>query len=59
MYAVYRGIRRLIPRARLQWFTFAIVTAGLVVLAGAQVSLSLQAVTERHQAEGTQLHNRP
>jgi hypothetical protein len=54
MYAVYRGIRRLIPRARLRWFTFAVVTAGLVVLASVQVSLSLQAVAERHQAEGAQ-----
>ncbi len=56
MYAVHRGIRYIIRRQRLQGFTFAVVTAGLVVLTGAQVSLSLQAVAERHRAEGSQFH---
>ena len=54
LYAIYRGIRYIIPRQRLRWFTFAVVVAGLVVLASAQLGFSLRAVTERHQAEAAQ-----
>ena len=54
MFAVHRGIRYVFRRQRLGWFTFAAVTGGLLVLTGVQVSLSLQAVTERHQDEAEQ-----
>jgi hypothetical protein len=54
MYAIQRGLQRLLKNRKLATVTLAAVTIGLLVLAGAQVFQSLSAVTERHQAEKQQ-----
>jgi hypothetical protein len=54
MYAVYRGARRISRNRKLAAVIFAAVTVGLLVLAGAQVVMTLPTVAGRHQAEKEQ-----
>jgi hypothetical protein len=54
MYAVQQGARRLGRNRNLAPPLLAAVTAGLLVLAGAQVVRTLPAVTARHEAEKEQ-----
>jgi hypothetical protein len=54
VYAVQRGAQFLGRKRRLAGFASAVVTAGLLVLAGAQVHLSLTTVTEQHLADKEQ-----
>jgi hypothetical protein len=54
VYAVQRGAQRLFRTPRLAWSAYAILLAGLLVLAGAQTAQSLPVVAERHEAEKEQ-----
>jgi hypothetical protein len=53
-YAVQQGVHRTIKNRERAGTIFAAVTAGLLVLAAAQVIITLPAVAERHQAEKEQ-----
>jgi hypothetical protein len=53
-YAVQRGVQRIINNGEKATMISAAVTAGLLVLAAAQVIITLPAVAERHQAEKEQ-----
>lgn len=53
-YAVQQGVHRTIKNRERGGTIFAAVTAGLLVLAAAQVIITLPAVAERHQAEKEQ-----
>ena len=53
-YAVQQGTHRIIKNRERSGTIFAAVTAGLLVVAAAQVIITLPAVAERHQAEKEQ-----
>jgi hypothetical protein len=53
-YAVQQGMHRTIKNREMATMIMAAVTAGLLVLAAAQVIITLPAVAERHQAEKEQ-----
>jgi hypothetical protein len=54
VYTVQQGIERVGRWRQLAGPVFAAVTAGLLVLAGAQVALTLPSVADRHEAEKAQ-----
>ncbi len=54
MYAIHRAVQRLSRGSKVAGPLFAILAAGLLVLAGGQVVQALPRVAERHQAEKDQ-----
>jgi hypothetical protein len=53
VYAIYRGVWKLVRKPKLRRVAFIAVIAGLLVLAATQLAASLSSVSERHEVEET------